>query len=120
MQGITIGHGSIIGTNALVTKDIAPYSIVGGNPAKIIRKRFDEETIESLLSLAWWNWPVEMITEHSALIITGIILQLTKRKYTRNIHSTSYRFLPLQSEGPCVFWRKAGPALYHGNFLWDY
>ncbi len=80
MQGITIGHGSIIGTNALVTKDVPPYSIVGGNPAQIIRKRFDEETIESLLSLAWWDWPVEKITEHLALITTGNIVQLNEVK----------------------------------------
>ena len=80
MQGITIGHGSIIGTNALVTKDIPPYSIVGGNPAQMIRKRFDEETIELLLSLAWWNWPVEKITEHLGLITTGNIAQLNEVK----------------------------------------
>ena len=80
MQGITIGHGSIIGTNALVTKDIPPYSIFGGNPAQMIRKRFDEETIERLLSLAWWDWPVEKITKHLELITTGNIAQLNEVK----------------------------------------
>jgi len=64
MSGVTIGDGAIIGTNALVTKDVEPYTIIGGNPAKLIRKRFDEETIEFLLNLAWWNWPVEKITEN--------------------------------------------------------
>ena len=52
MQGVKIGHGSIIGTNSLVTKDVEPYSIVGGNPAAVIRKRFDSDTIAFLLNLA--------------------------------------------------------------------
>ncbi len=71
MHGIKIGHGAIIGTNALVTKDIEPYSIVGGNPAKLIRKRFDDETIEFLLELAWWNWPIEKISENIEAITTA-------------------------------------------------
>lgn len=64
MPGIKIGHGTIIGTGALVTKDVEPYSIVGGNPAQLIRKRFDEETMKFLLDLAWWDWPVEKITDN--------------------------------------------------------
>lgn len=64
MAGVTIGDGAIIATNATVTKDVAPYSIVGGNPAKEIRKRFSDEQIEKLLRLQWWNWPPEKITEH--------------------------------------------------------
>jgi virginiamycin A acetyltransferase len=71
MQGIKIGDGAIIGTNSLVTKDIEPYTIVGGNPAKVIRKRFPPETIEFLLALQWWNWPIEKITEHLTAIATG-------------------------------------------------
>ena len=71
MQGIHIGHGAIIGTNALVTKNVEPYSIVGGNPAKPIRKRFDDETIDFLLQLAWWDWPMEKIEAHLDDIITG-------------------------------------------------
>lgn len=71
MQGIKIGDGAIIGTNALVTKDVEPYTVVGGNPAKLIRKRFDAETIDFLLELAWWNWPVEKITENLQAIISA-------------------------------------------------
>ena len=71
MQGINIGHGAIIGTNALVTKDVAPYTIVGGNPAQLIRKRFDDETIEFLLKLAWWDWPMDKITLHLNAIVAG-------------------------------------------------
>jgi virginiamycin A acetyltransferase len=71
MQGVKIGSGAIIGTNSLVTKDVEPYTIVGGNPAKEIRKRFDKETIDFLLQLKWWDWSVEKITEHLDLITSG-------------------------------------------------
>jgi virginiamycin A acetyltransferase len=71
MPGIKIGDGAIIATNSIVTKDVEPYSIVGGNPAKLIRKRFDEETIQKLLSLKWWDWPVAKITQHADKIVTG-------------------------------------------------
>jgi virginiamycin A acetyltransferase len=68
MQGIKIGDGAIIGTNALVTKNVEPYTIVGGNPARVIRKRFTEEEISFLIDLAWWNWPIEKITQHVHLL----------------------------------------------------
>ena len=71
MPGVIIGDGAIIGTNALVTSDVAPYTIVGGNPAKLIRRRFDEETTQFLLQLAWWNWPIEQITKNLQSIVHG-------------------------------------------------
>jgi len=64
MPGVKVGDGAIIASNATVTKDVEPYSIVGGNPAKLIRKRFSEEEIARLLKLRWWNWPIEKITEN--------------------------------------------------------
>ncbi len=76
MQGVHIGHGAIIGTNALVTKDIGPYAVVGGNPARVIRKRFDDETIEFLLQLAWWNWSCAKITANLSAITTGDLAAL--------------------------------------------
>lgn len=62
MPGINIGDGAIIASNATVTKDVPPYAVVGGNPAKVIRKRFSDEGITKLLELKWWNWPIEKIT----------------------------------------------------------
>ncbi len=71
MQGVKIGDGAIIGTNSLVTKDVEPYTIVGGNPAKVIRTRFDEETIQLLLALKWWDWDVQKITDNLEVITSG-------------------------------------------------
>lgn len=63
LQGITIGDGVIIGANSLVTKDIMPYTIVAGNPARAIRMRFNDDDIEFLTQLKWWNWDIEKIKE---------------------------------------------------------
>lgn len=62
MPGVKIGDGAIIGSKSVVTKDVEPYSIVGGNPARLIRKRFSEQRIEELLEMQWWDWPVHEIT----------------------------------------------------------
>jgi virginiamycin A acetyltransferase len=78
MQGIKIGDGAIIGTNSLVTKDVEPYTIVGGNPARVIRKRFADETIDFLLNLRWWDWPVDKITTHLKAITEGSIEAIKK------------------------------------------
>ena len=64
MAGVTIGDGAIVAANATVIKDVAPYSIVGGNPASEIKKRFSEDTISKLLVLNWWNWDIEKITQN--------------------------------------------------------
>ena len=62
MPGVKIGDGTIIGSKSVVTKDVKPYSIVGGNPAKLIRQRFSEERITELQEMKWWDWPVDKIT----------------------------------------------------------
>lgn len=63
MNGVTLHNGCVVGTNAMVTKDVPPYAIVGGNPARIIRYRFDEEIIDGLQKIAWWDWPDKLIRE---------------------------------------------------------
>jgi len=64
MAGVKIGDGAIIATNSTVIKDVLPYTIVGGNPAKEIKKRFSDETILKLLELKWWDWNIEKITKN--------------------------------------------------------
>lgn len=64
MSGVTIGDGAIIATNSTVVRDVEPYSIVGGNPAIEIKKRFSEDKIAKLLKLKWWDWEIEKITKH--------------------------------------------------------
>jgi len=76
MPGVTIGHGAVIGTRALVTKDVEPYTIVGGNPAKPIRKRFSDEDIALLLEMAWWDWPDDMLQAAMPLMTSADIAGL--------------------------------------------
>lgn len=76
MPGVTIGDGAIISARAVVTKDVEPYTIVGGNPAKLLKQRFEQETIEQLLEIQWWNWPTEKIQENIQHITSADIHQL--------------------------------------------
>lgn len=78
MPAVTIGAGAIIGSGSVVTKDVPPYTIVAGNPAKIIKARFSDEIIKALLTLQWWHWPIETITKNIKHITAANIGPLEK------------------------------------------
>lgn len=67
-NGVTIGDGAIIAARAVVVKDVPAYSVVAGNPAKVVKIRFDPKTIARLLEIAWWDWPIEKITRNLKVI----------------------------------------------------
>ncbi len=73
MPGVKVGDGAIIATNATVTKDVAPYAVVGGNPAREIKKRFSEEKIEELMEMCWWDWDIQKITDKLEWLVGGSI-----------------------------------------------
>ena len=81
LSGVTIGDGAVIANNSHVVKDVEPYSVVGGNPAKHIKFRFDEETIKKLLKIQWWNWDDEKIQENVNLLCNDDIQKFVDKFY---------------------------------------
>ncbi len=79
LSGVTIGDGAAIGACSVVTRNVPPYAIVAGNPAQVIRYRFDEETIRKLLEIQWWNWPDERVAENVQLICSDSADALIKK-----------------------------------------
>jgi virginiamycin A acetyltransferase len=77
ISAVNIGDGAIIAARSVVTKDVPPYTIVGGNPAKIIRKRFSDETISELLKIRWWDWNYEKITHNIQAIVGADVEKLS-------------------------------------------
>jgi virginiamycin A acetyltransferase len=78
MPGVTIGDGAIVAAHSVVSKHVEPYTIVGGNPAKPIKQRYSTETIDDLLTIKWWDWSIDTISEHIDLIVSGDIEALKK------------------------------------------
>jgi len=70
LSGVSIGDGAVVGARAIVTKDVSPYTIVAGNPARIVKKRFDEDTIRRLESVKWWEWEEERIEKALPLLMS--------------------------------------------------
>jgi virginiamycin A acetyltransferase len=71
MPGVTVGDGAVVGAQSVVTKDVGPYEVVAGNPARVIRRRFNADDIARLLTATWWDWPIEKISQHAATIMSG-------------------------------------------------
>ena len=78
MPGVQVGDGAIIAAKSTVVGDVAPYTIVGGNPAKPIRQRFENDVVQALLEVAWWNWDIEKITQNLEKIVAADIEALIR------------------------------------------
>ena len=85
MSGVKVGDGAVIGACSVVTKDVKPYEIVAGNPAKFIKKRFDDEVITQLLDIAWWNWPIEKINSEVCFLCDNNIENFIHRNFNTGI-----------------------------------
>ncbi|MGC9670266.1 CatB-related O-acetyltransferase [Planosporangium sp. 12N6] len=78
MPGVRIGDGAIVATGSVVTADVPPYTVVGGNPARPVKRRYDDADVARLLRAAWWNWPVELVTAHARTIMSGTPADIEK------------------------------------------
>jgi acetyltransferase-like isoleucine patch superfamily enzyme len=80
LSGVSIGSGAIVGAGSVVTKDVLPYAIVAGNPARIIRFRFEDVAIRELLRIEWWNWPHEKVLKHRELLMSSNLSELLSHR----------------------------------------
>jgi virginiamycin A acetyltransferase len=83
MPGVTIGHGAVVAAASVVAADVPPYAIVAGNPARVVKRRFEDDDVAKLLRAAWWDWPPELVTEHARTIMSGTpseLLEIAARR----------------------------------------
>ncbi len=76
MAGVRIGHGAVVACGAVVVEDVPDYGVVGGNSARLMRRRYGDEDVARLLELAWWDWPLEHTTQHVRTIMSGSVSDL--------------------------------------------
>ena len=84
LSGVTIGDGAVIGARAVVSKDVEPYAIVAGNPIHTIGKRFDQETINQLLTIKWWDWDIKRIKENMPLLLSNRVKEFFEKNKIYN------------------------------------
>jgi virginiamycin A acetyltransferase len=87
MPGVRIGDGAIIAGGSVVVADVPPYTIVGGNPAKPVKTRYPEADVDLLLRAAWWNWPVDLVTDHVRAIMSGTPADIAEIARTNGLMS---------------------------------
>lgn len=80
MPGVKIGDGAIVAARSVVVSNVPAYSVVGGNPAKVIKQRFPDEVVNELLAIKWWDWPVETITRNLPAIVGADVTALKNAK----------------------------------------
>jgi virginiamycin A acetyltransferase len=78
LPGVTIGHGAVVAAASVVARDVPPYAVVAGNPARVVRSRFSDDHVERLLRAAWWDWPIELVTANARTIMTGTAAELER------------------------------------------
>ncbi|WP_246468402.1 CatB-related O-acetyltransferase [Streptosporangium album] len=117
MPGVRIGDGAITASGSVVVDDIPDYGIVGGNPARLIRRRYSDEDIIRLLALAWWDWPLQHITEHIRTIMSGSVdwCQLVDGQPMRRRPAAGQRAISMVA----VATRKKAPAIAADVDAWS-